>query len=353
MRYQHSREESAEILRRALQLMSPHRAGYHPVSYAVWYEHASELNPALTQELGRLLAAEALLSDADICRLHALHIAGRDVQELELAQGELRAVLADSETQAAHAERTLQRFTASLDEALGKARQEGAAAGALAQYLLRVLAEGAQLQSALGVLHQQLARQRQEVDRVIERMERAHSEPLHDPLTGLKNLHGLRRAIESREDPDLAGMACLAVDIDYFKRINDTHGHVIGDKVLAKVAQILREHLSGEDLAARLGGDEFALFLPAKSLDAAATLAERIRAAANRTVITRPDGMQYIGAVSLSIGVAVGEAGDTVESLRHRADEALYDAKDAGRNRVALASPPADRSAAAPREKGT
>ncbi|MGH8270308.1 MAG: diguanylate cyclase domain-containing protein, partial [Steroidobacteraceae bacterium] len=66
-----------------------------------------------------------------------------------------------------------------------------------------------------------------------------------------------------------------------------------------------------------------------------------------RTVITRPDGMQYIGAVTLSIGVALGEAGETLESLRHRADEALYDAKDAGRNRVALAGGAAADSSAA------
>src|SRR6185312_4690438 len=107
---------------------------------------------------------------------------------------------------------------------------------------------------------------------------------------------------------------------------NDTQGHVIGDKVLAKGAEILRENLTGEDMAARLGGDEFAMFLAGRSLDDAATLAETIRASATRTVITRNDGMQYIGAVTLSIGVAIGERDDTLETLRHRADEALYDA---------------------------
>ena len=126
------------------------------------------------------------------------------------------------------------------------------------------------------------------------------------------------------------------IDVDHFKRINDTHGHVIGDKVLAKIAQILREHLTDEDLAARVGGDEFALILPGKTLAAAAALAESIRASAARAVITRADGMQYVGAVTLSIGVAVGQAADTLESLRHRADEALYDAKEAGRNRIGL-----------------
>lgn len=346
MRYQHSREESAEILRRALQLMSPHKAGYHPVSYAVWYEHAAELNPGLTRELDKLLSADTLLSDHDICRLHALHIAGRDVQAFELAQSQLREVLGESEKQAAHAERTVTRFATSLREAVQDAQRPDQSESRLAQTMTRMLAEASQLQTVLGGLHQQLTRQRLEVDQVMARLERAQTEPMRDPLTGLKNLHGLRRAIEAREDTaGLAGAAFLAVDVDYFKRINDTHGHVIGDKVLAKVAEILLEHRSAENIAARLGGDEFAMVLPGTSLAAAAALAEQIRATASRTVITRPDGMQYVGAVTLSIGVAVGEPGDTLESLRHRADEALYDAKDCGRNRIALASELVSRTA--------
>jgi diguanylate cyclase len=347
MRYQHSREESAAILRRALQLMSPHKAGYHPVSYAVWYEHAADLNPGLTQELDKLLACEALLSDTEICRLHAVHIAGRDVQAFELAQRQLREVLGASEKQAAQAERTVKRFTLSLDDAIQDARRQEEGGNVLVEKVGKVLAEAAQLQIVLGALHQQLTRQRQEVDHVMERLERAQTEPLRDPLTGLKNLHGLRRALETREGCELVGVAFLAVDIDYFKRVNDTHGHVIGDKVLAKVAEILSEHLTGDEMAARLGGDEFAMFLPGKSLDAAAELAEKIRATATRTIITRPDGMQYIGAVTLSIGVAIGEPGDTLESLRNRADEALYDAKDAGRNCTALARSHAAGSSAA------
>src|SRR5579872_5368483 len=207
MRYLHSREESAEILRRALHLMSPHKAGYHPVSYAVWYEHAADLNPGLTRELDKLLAADNLLTDIEICRLHALHIAGRDVQAFELAQRQLREVLGDSEKQATQAERSVKRFTVDLDDAVEDARRHGEGDNAFIEKVSRVLQEATQLAAALGVLHQQLARQRQEVDQVMERLERAQTEPLRDPLTGLKNLHGLRRAIESRESAELAGIA--------------------------------------------------------------------------------------------------------------------------------------------------
>lgn len=311
MRYQQSREESAAILRRVLQLMSPHRAGYHPLSYAVWYEHVAEINPALTQELERLLSGEGPLSDAEICRLHALHIAARDVETFELARSELRELLGRSEQDTLHADTTVQRFTLCLEEA--NRRLNGPEGAQAAPRVISEVLEGAwQVQTALKSLHEQLARQREEVAVVMERLERAQTEPLRDPLTGLNNLYG-------------------------FKRVNDTHGHVIGDKVLKKIAEILCEQLSVADVAARVGGDEFVVFMPGRALAAAAALAEKIRASAQRTLIVRPDGSRFTGEVTLSIGAAAGRPSDTLESLRHNADVALYSAKAAGRNRVALA----------------
>lgn len=337
MRYQQSREESAAILRRALQLMSPHGAGYHPLSYAVWYEHVAELNPALTQELEKLLASEGLLSDADVCRLHALHIAARDVETFELARTELRELLGKTDQDTVYAETTVQRFTHCLEDA--NRRLSGAEGSQAVSFVISDVLERAwQVQTTLKSLHEQLARQREEVAVVMERLERAQTEPLRDPLTGLNNLYGFRRAVEIREDPaDFTEAAFLAVDVDWFKRINDTHGHVIGDKVLKKVAEILGEQLSAEDVAARVGGDEFVVFMPGRSLAAAAALAEKIRAGAQRTLIVSPDGTRFAGQVTLSIGAAAGRPGDTIESLRHKADVALYSAKAAGRNRVALA----------------
>lgn len=339
MRYQQSREQSAAILRRALQLMSPHPAGYHPLGYAVWYEHVADLNPSLTLELEGLLSADSLLSDNEICRLYALHIAARDVRTFELAQQQLRDLLGKSEQDALEAGATVQHFSARLQgarERLNAADGAQAVAGVIAD----VLQQSLLVQSKLHDLQAQLARQREEVATVVERLERAQVEPLRDPLTGLNNLGGFRRAMEAREDPtDFSAAAFLAIDIDYFKRINDTHGHVIGDKVLKKIAEIIRGQLPVADVAARVGGDEFVVFMPDRSLAAAAALADRIRGNAQRTVIERPDGMQFAGEVTLSIGVASGQPGDTLESLRHSADVALYEAKSAGRNRVALAHP--------------
>lgn len=337
MRYKQSREESAEILRRALQLMARHQSLYHPVSYAVWYEHVAQLNPQLSQEIDKLLAGTQALADGQICRLHALHIAARDVEMFELAQRELRELIGRTEHDTAEAESTLQRFTNSLQGATEQLAEPDMTA---ARTLLGdVLAQAEHVQKTLRALHARLAKQREDMVGVIERLERAQTEPLRDPLTGLANLAGLNRALQGQSDQtDVMQLVLLAVDIDYFKHINDTHGHVVGDKVLVKVAQILREQLAPAELAARIGGDEFVVLLRGKSLSAAMTLGEHIRAAAQRSMIIHPDGAQFAGEVTLSIGVASGRAGDTLESLRHRADAALYEAKAAGRNRVAQAS---------------
>jgi diguanylate cyclase len=126
----------------------------------------------------------------------------------------------------------------------------------------------------------------------------------------------------------------LAVDVDHFKRINDAHGHLVGDQVLRAVAQVLRARTKGSDLAARLGGDEFVVLLPKTSIAGAITLAEQIRTTLLDGRLRRTDREQYVEDISLSVGVAEARTGDRLEDLLHRADAELYAAKRAGRNRV-------------------
>lgn len=153
------------------------------------------------------------------------------------------------------------------------------------------------------------------------------AQQLHlDGLTGLAN----RRALIAALDDSLAGDApfCMALaDIDHFKAINDTHGHGIGDEVLARVADSLRTAAGGRGLLARHGGEEFAWLLPGLELDAALPLCDALRAAVA--------DMPAILPATISIGVAQRQPGDDKASLMQRADLALYAAKHAGRNRVA------------------
>ena len=130
-------------------------------------------------------------------------------------------------------------------------------------------------------------------------------------------------------------LAFLLLDVDHFKSINDTMGHATGDEAIRALGQTCRETLRASDSLGRIGGEEFAVLLPETELDAAQTLAERLRAAMERLELHSHGGEPF--GFSISLGVAKADEADSFESLFARADTALYEAKESGRNRVVVA----------------
>jgi len=123
---------------------------------------------------------------------------------------------------------------------------------------------------------------------------------------------------------------CLAmVDLDHFKRVNDTHGHDAGDEVLRAFGTLLRTRTRREDVVGRYGGEEFQILMPNMNLPGAIKCASRLRRELHATTYER-----FEGSVTASFGVGLAQRGDTAETLEKRADEALYEAKQTGRNRV-------------------
>lgn len=159
-----------------------------------------------------------------------------------------------------------------------------------------------------------------------------------DGLTGACNhnttvsllAHALERG---RREEQPVGFVML--DLDHFKRVNDRHGHAVGDQVLKAVAACARARLRGSDVLGRLGGEEFGLVLPATGVVGARHLAEQVRQAVEALEL-QGDGGQPLR-VTLSAGVAEASRSDTPETLMHLADKALYQAKQKGRNRVVVA----------------
>ncbi|MEM9422344.1 MAG: PleD family two-component system response regulator [Pseudomonadota bacterium] len=159
-----------------------------------------------------------------------------------------------------------------------------------------------------------------------------------DPLTGLYNrrylgsqLPRLFRDAHDRNQP----LALMVLDVDHFKKVNDTLGHDVGDEVLKEVAHILNLSVRGIDLACRYGGEEFVFIMPDADQKAAETIAERLRAEIAETPIKIENGEAV--SITVSIGVASLDPqnrDDTPQSVLKRADDALYKAKEDGRNRV-------------------
>jgi diguanylate cyclase (GGDEF)-like protein len=159
-----------------------------------------------------------------------------------------------------------------------------------------------------------------------------------DALTGLGNRHWMQEMFERelvRAKRNDASLCLMMIDVDSFKEFNDRFGHIAGDRVLATVAEALRQYLRPTDLIARFGGDEFAVLLPGMDVEAAVQAAERLR---QHVESASPPSLKT--PVTISVGVTLAARNDDLNTLVHRADAAMYAAKAEGRNRVLRRAPP-------------
>lgn len=157
-----------------------------------------------------------------------------------------------------------------------------------------------------------------------------------DALTNLNN----RRQFETRLKQEIAitkrqnnPLCAMMIDIDFFKKVNDTYGHASGDEVLRTVASVIKAQLRESDIPARYGGEEFAVLLPYTHIDEAKIVGERLRKAVEETTVQLDD---LTINVTISMGLAEFTQEETGEELFGRADKALYEAKEGGRNRVCI-----------------
>ncbi|MGH9746559.1 MAG: GGDEF domain-containing response regulator [Candidatus Acidiferrales bacterium] len=176
-------------------------------------------------------------------------------------------------------------------------------------------------------------------DNLIAAREKLLFQATHDALTGIANrgvsLDALRRE-HHRQSREGGSFAVVMLDIDHFKYVNDTYGHPAGDAVLAEAAQRIKSCIRPYDTVGRYGGEEFLIVLPATDALGAVGVAERIRAAVEAEPIVTSSGKIAI-TVSMGVAVSSNETSVEAEALLQRADEALYRAKEHGRNRVELA----------------
>jgi diguanylate cyclase (GGDEF)-like protein len=161
---------------------------------------------------------------------------------------------------------------------------------------------------------------------------------LTDPLSGCYNRRGFEQqyrrelARAAREHTDVS---LVAIDLDHFKQVNDTHGHLVGDRVISEAGELLRANARAADIVARTGGEEFMVLAPGTSIDGAQNLAMRIVEAFRRRSFGDGDARVTVTVSAGVVSETVAEEG-VAEALRARADEALYAAKRSGRNRVVL-----------------
>jgi len=165
---------------------------------------------------------------------------------------------------------------------------------------------------------------------------RLYRQATHDQLTGLLNRHALLDLMEKGDNPEQRWQpfAVFLLDLDHFKKVNDQYGHAIGDKVLQAFAEVLRENSQSRDRIARYGGEEFLLIRYGDDLQAFYEQAEQLRNATMAKTVSSLDDQPV--SCTVSIGLTLAQEGESLDATIQRADEALYTAKEQGRNQVVV-----------------
>jgi diguanylate cyclase len=328
---------AAHCARAALGMMDRHGVPAHPNNFIVWYAFVADRDPDLSKAVNGILRAGQKFSEEVCADLYERHF-GTSQHEAELravgkriedAVAQVLAYLSTANQGAVQYGEALQSFSGEL--------HRDPAPNDLGDLIRGVLDETKVMIEVNRQLEERLETSSGEIARLREDLDALKREATTDALTGLANRKlfdvSLREAaLESEEDRSF--LALLMIDIDFFKQFNDSHGHMLGDQVLKLVARTIQDSVKGKDTAARYGGEEFAVILPDTRLGDALAVADGIRRnVASRKVLNRRTG-QVLGQVTLSIGVAEYEFGESLGAFVHRADEALYMAKRQGRNRV-------------------
>lgn len=338
MKYDQDRNASAELFRLALQRMSKHEAAFTPCCYAVWYEYLAGINLRLKQAMDGLLSRGEAIDSAAIDTLYAEYVSELRGDAQRLIGDNAQRILNDILRHAAAADVHAQEYGDNLEQS--EQLLENPGADALRTVVANLRTDTRRMRSAVVDLQGNLQHSRQEVEQLKHELEHARVEALTDPLTGALNRRGFELQFSRLlAEPETATkeLSLIMLDIDHFKNINDTHGHMFGDKVIRGVAEVLKANVKGRDAIARLGGEEFGVLLPETALSGAQVLADKIRLMVEKGRIRRQDGKDEVGGITISLGVAELLPGEGTSDFIDRADKALYSSKQGGRNRVSIA----------------
>ncbi|MDD3288517.1 MAG: GGDEF domain-containing protein [Alphaproteobacteria bacterium] len=316
-----------------------------PENFAVYYKYFSGADPNLKMAMDLLFDKFGSLSQQQCTELFQIHL-GLEAEHRVLQQtntaieselSKVMGVIDQSLTGATEYNQTLNSFSGTIQAAPTMDEIRGA--------LTKVAQETRVMVDQNKRLQNQLAKSTEQLTEVRYSLDQVRKDSLVDPLTEIGNRkyfnNELARAtLEASENK--TDLALLMIDIDHFKKFNDNYGHLIGDQVLRLVAHTLVENLKGRDIIARYGGEEFVIMLPQTRVGDAEKVANQLRNVLATKQIQRKRTGETLGIVTISIGVTGYYPHEDPEGFIARADTALYEAKETGRNKVVVRIPSAE-----------
>ncbi|MBR0565066.1 GGDEF domain-containing protein [Azoarcus sp. L1K30] len=329
-------EEARALAHDVIEFLLAHALHPKPINYAVAYEYRMGGVPALNERIELHLQAGKALDDLLMREFHDEYLAREQFRSLRGLGGNLQTLVNGLIDDISEAGQSASGFRSAVESNIARLEDEneedGVAVGTIAADLL---AAAVKVHASNEALRGRLEAADKEAHKLRDELERHRREAMSDPLTGLLNRRGMEYRLEEMTGKGVPDeMAAVVIDIDHFKRINDTYGHAVGDVVIRHVAKVMRESVSGDDVTVRFGGEEFVILLPRRDLDEASVVAESIRKKVERLRLVRRQDKLALDPFTISLGVATRRRGEDIDGFLARADMALYAAKNSGRNRV-------------------
>jgi len=321
---------------RAMHMMRSLNVAPTPKHYAVFFACATAQPTELVRELELAISNKEAFTEDLLDRLYNTYIAQPQTKLVQETVANAKKILTDMTQNVSHFTGATMAVSKNVTQQL-----QGLDADASEEnmrFLAHSLVAGAQtIQASSDQMSARLAEAQREIVELRETLARTMTEADRDFLTGCYNRKAFDKHLVEAIEQSHAGegeLTLLMLDIDHFKKFNDSFGHLVGDEVLKIVTKTMTDMVKGKDIVARFGGEEFAIILPNTPVGGGMIVANTIRKSVAAREMRRKTTGESFGSMTVSIGVACLRAGDTPESFVNRADEALYRSKKSGRDCV-------------------
>lgn len=327
-------QQTMEICEEAQQFMLFHNIAPTPTHYSVIYCYFTKENVSLNQKIDAHLTTEKPLDAIFIEALFTEYLSNaQQIEDKILTPFEkaLSSSLTQLDNQVSSEQEAVSTLN-KIEKALSRLGEHKPIQNIIT-FLLNAVGKSQTQHKSLST---ELQKASQEVTQLQDKLEKSREEALIDTLTGLLNRRGCDKKLQELSLENIH--SSLVIDIDHFKKVNDSFGHSVGDKVIQLVAKIIKDHVSDDDIPVRYGGEEFVIVLSNKSQQIAHETAEKIRTAISTLKLVQRQNNTPLPSITVSIGVAELEKNMTWLTLFNNADQALYQAKNSGRNCCVLAN---------------
>ena len=325
--YPESVEESGQYLRLSLKNITDHKLPYNPISYLVWYDYATGRNESLHTEINQKLDKDSSIEYDTIIDLFKRYIADDQLLLSEKKAEGFQNILLEVVNHLNQSGNDIESHGDMLGQLVTQFSQ-AASDDAVSSLAQQIASEARSLTETSKGLSKQIDSTVSEIQMLREELEGIKQKAKRDMLTGLLNRRGLEEAMEKALAEQTAGtgkhLSVAVFDIDDFKKVNDTYGHLVGDNVLKMVGKLILENTKGKDIAGRFGGEEFVLVLPGTDIEGAFSLSEQIRKSLSQMTWKIKDSGTSIGRITVSSGITQFQTGDDGDALIDRADNALH-----------------------------